>query len=352
MHKIHFVTMFLLLVSLFCRSSEANGKPRADIVVALDGSGDFKSIEAAIDSVRDQRDQRTVIYIENGVYDTEKLIVPASKQNIILIGEDRGKTVIRYHVYNCGCDEALNGMCPPESVKLWEGDNIRTAATLTIKGKGFRAENLTIENTAGPGGQAQAITVQADKTVFVNCDLKSYQDTIYLWSRGCRTYFKDCLVVGRTDYIYGSGIGYFDKCEISSWGGGWVTAPATPKEQKYGFVFYQCDITYADDSPRDGDDGHPFRLGRPWHEYPKVAWIGCDMSEMVNPEGWGDTWRMEYAATSEDLQLYEYGNKGPGANMSKRAKWAGLRKLSKSEAREYTVRKVMAGEDGWDPVRD
>lgn len=340
--------VFLLL---FTTASVSMGR-KPDIVVAHDGSGDFKSIQAAIDSVRDERDRPTVIYLKKGIYDQEKLIVPASKQNITLIGEDREKTVIRYHIHNCGCDEAVNGMCPPEAVKRWKGDTIRTAATLTIKGSGFRAGNLTIENTAGPVGQAQAVTVQADKTVFVNCDLKSYQDTIYLWSAGCRTYFKNCLVVGRTDYIYGAGVGYFEECEIRSWGGGWITAPATPKEQEYGFVFYKCDITYADESPRNGDDGQPFRMGRPWHRYPKVAWIYCEMSEMLHPEGWGDIWRMDYAATSEDLHLYEYGNKGKGADMDDRADWAGLCELPKSEVRNYTVRKVMSGDDGWDPTDD
>ncbi len=341
-----------VLFFLFACVALSLGRTEPDIVVSLDGRGDFKSIQAAIDAVPDNRDKRTIIFLKKGFYDEEKLIVPKNKRNILLLGEDRERTVIRYHVHNCGCEEAVNGMCPPDSVKKWEGDNIRTAATLTIKGEGFRAENLTIENTAGPTGQAQAITVQADKTVFRNCDLKSYQDSIYLWSAGCRTYFKNCLVVGRTDYIYGAGIGYFDECEIRSWGGGWITAPATPKDQEYGFVFYRCDITYDDHSPRDGDDGRPFRMGRPWHEYPKVAWIECEMSGMLHPEGWGDTWRMDYSATSQDLHLYEYGNKGRGADMDGRAEWAGLRELTKSEAQDYTVRKVLSGDDHWDPLDD
>ena len=339
----------LLSVLLACAAvSQARTEP--DSVVALDGSGDFKSIQAAIDAVPDHRDRRTIIYLKAGIYDQEKLIIPESKQNITLIGEDRERTRIRYHIHNCSCDEALNGMCPPESVKLWNGPTIRTAATLTIRGAGFRADNLTIENTAGPVGQAQAITVQADRTAFINCNLESYQDTIYLWTDGCRTYFRQCLVVGRTDYIYGSGIGYFDECEIRSWGGGWITAPATPRDQAYGFVFYKCDITYAGDSPREGDDGRPFRLGRPWHEYPRVAFIYCAMSEKIHPEGWGDTWRMDYAATSDELHLYEYGNKGRGADMKGRAEWAGLRELKESEVGHYSVNNVLGGDDGWNPL--
>jgi pectin methylesterase-like acyl-CoA thioesterase len=219
-------------------------------------------------------------------------------------------------------------------------------------GDGFRAENMTIENTAGPVGQAQAITVRADKCVFINVDLYGYQDTMYFWSDGKRSYFEGCLVVGRTDYIYGSGTVYFQSCEIRSWGGGWITAPSTYKNQPYGFVFNDCDITYAPNSPRGGDDGELFRFGRPWHEYPKVAWLNCEMTEMINPQGWGDTWNMDYAATSPDLHLYEYKNTGAGANMDQRANWAGIKQLTDEKALEYTVQIVMGGTDNWDPTAE
>lgn len=320
---------------------------QADMVVALDGTGDFTSIQAAIDAVPSNDTRTTVIYIRRGLYDTEKLIVPADRKNVTLIGESREETVISYHIYDCA-----SGKCPAEDAALWTGDNIRTSATLTILGDGFRAENMTIQNTAGPVGQAQAVTVRADRCVFIHVDFYGYQDTMYFWSDGNRSYFKECLVVGRTDYIYGSGTVYFDACEIRSWGGGWITAPSTAQDQPYGFVFSQCDITYADNSPRGGDDGQFIRLGRPWHNYPKVAWLNCVLTGMIHPEGWGDTWNMDYAASSEDLHLYEYNNTGEGADMSNRANWAGLGSLSETEALEYTVQKVLGGTDNWDPAAE
>lgn len=320
----------------------------ADIVVALDGTGDFIKIQDAIDAVpSNQTDRSTVIFIKNGLYDTEKLIVTSDKINVTLIGESRDQTIISYHIYDCD-----GGKCPAEDAALWSGDNIRTSATLTIQGKGFRAENMTIQNTAGPVGQAQALTIRVDKCVFINCDIKGYQDTIYFWQDGTRSYFKGCLVVGRTDYIYGDGIVFFDACEIRSWGGGWITAPSTPQSQAYGFVFSNCDITYATDSPRNGDDGGSVRFGRPWHEYPKVAWLNCAMTEKINPEGWGDTWNMSYASTSTDLHLYEYNNTGAGADMSGRAAWAGIKALNETEAAEYTAAKVLNGSDGWAPYEE
>lgn len=340
--------LFLLFFAFCTTALRAGDNPvNADIVVAADGSGDFTTLQAAIDAAPSNSDRRTVIYIKRGLYNTEKLIVPADKINLTLIGESREETVISYHIYDCS-----QGKCPVEDAALWTGDNIRTSATLTIMADGFRAENMTIQNTAGPVGQAQAITVRGDKCVFINVDFYGYQDTMYFWSDGKRSYFEGCLVVGRTDYIYGSGTVFFQSCEIRSWGGGWITAPSTGQNQPYGFVFNECDITYALNSPRGGDDGELVRLGRPWHNYPKVAWLRCNMTEMIHPQGWGDQWNMNYAPTSPDLHLYEYKNTGPGADMSQRANWAGLREITDEEAQDYTVQKVMAGTDGWDPTAE
>lgn len=342
--------LVLFLSFYFCFQSVMG--IQADIVVAADGTGDFTKIQDAINAVpSNQKDRRTVIYLKNGLYDTEKLLVPSDKQNITLIGESRDQTIISYHIYDCA-NTASGNKCPAEDALKWVGDVIRTSATLTIAGEGFRAENLTIRNTAGPVGQALAITVTADKVAFINCNLLGYQDTIYLWTAGKRSYFQNCLVLGRTDYIYGAGIGYFQGCEIRSYGGGYITAPSTPKSQSYGFVFNDCDLTYTTGSPRAGDDGVKFRLGRPWHEYPKVTWLNCDITGMLNPQGWGDTWNMEYAATSTDLHLYEYNNTGPGADMSQRAGWVGLRALSQDEAQAYTRERVLNGSDAWSPWAD
>ncbi len=318
-----------------------------DIVVSLDGDGDYTSIQEAIDAVPDNSSSRTVIYIKDGTYNTEKLLIPEEKQNVTFLGESREGTIISYHIYDCD-----DGKCPTEDAALWDDELLETSATLTINADGFIAKDLTIENTAGAVGQAQAITVSADKVIFINCDLTGYQDTIYFWTTTGRSYFKNCLVVGRTDYIYGGGIAFFDECEIRSWGGGWITAPSTSEDLVYGFVFYSCDITYATGSPRDGDDGDTVALGRPWHNYPKVTWIYCDMTEYIDPEGWPTTWNMDYADTSEELHLYEYGNTGDGADMSERADWTGIRALTDDEAPDYEREVVLAGDDNWDPLDD
>ena len=348
MKKLHFfVLLFTGLIS-FNPSAAQSFSP--DIVVDINGTGNFTSIQAAFDAA--PAGTPTIIYVKRGLYDKEKLIVPANKTKITLIGESREETIISYDTYNCS--DGGDGMCPDAKVALWTSntDLVRTAATLTIMANDFRAENITIRNTAGPVGQAQALTLQADRNVFVNCDILGYQDTIYFWmAETSRAYFKSCVILGRTDYIYGRGVGFFNECEIRSYGGAWITAPSTEATQAYGFVFYKCNLTYQPNSPRNGDDGFKIKFGRPWHEYPKVAWLYCTMPAEIDPLGWGDKWNMTYADTDTRLHLYEWMNTGAGADMSGRANWAGLRAMTgQIEANLYEPKIVLAGSDNWDPT--
>lgn len=322
-------------------------KTKVDKVVSLDGTGDYKSIQEAIDAVEPNKNERTTILIKKGLYNTEKIIIPQEKTNITLMGESRENTILSYHIYDC--KDGFNNKCPAEDAKKWFGQTIRTSASVTIQGDGFRAENITFQNTAGAVGQALAVFITSDKNVFINCAFLGYQDTMLLGKDQTRSYFKDCLIVGRTDYIYGSGIGYFNSCEIRSYGGGWITAPSTPKNQEYGFVFYKCILTFSKNSPRPNDDNQLVSLGRPWHNYPKVTWIKCDMGAEINPLGWPTKWHMEYANTSEDLHLYEYKNYGIGSNVSQRAKWKGIQELNSKEAKKYSIKNVLKGNDNWLP---
>jgi len=350
MKKLNFFVLFIIGLLTFNQSFAQNFSP--DIVVDINGTGNFTTIQAAINAVPSNSTKKTIIYIKRGLYDKEKLIVPANKTNITLIGESREETIISYDIFNCA--DGGDGMCPDAKVALWASntDLIRTAATLTIMANDFKAENMTIQNTAGNVGQAQALTIQSDRNVFVNCNITGYQDTIYFWMPAtCRAYFESCMILGRTDYIYGGGIALFNKCEIRSYGGAWITAPSTDENQVYGFVFYKCNLTYQPNSPRVGDDGAKIKFGRPWHNYPKVSWLYCTMPAEIDPLGWGDKWSMDYSDTDTRLKLYEWMNTGPGANMSGRANWAGLRAMAdQNEANLYEPKIVLAGSDNWDPT--
>lgn len=350
MNLIKKTAFFIITLSISNAVFAQKFKP--DIVVDSKGSGNFTSIQAAFNAVPENSLKETIIYLKNGLYNQEKLIVPTNKTHITLIGESREKTIISYNTYNC--KDGGDGMCPDDKVALWvaNSDLIRTAATLTIIANDFTAKNITIENTAGNVGQAQALTIKSDRSIFINCNLTGYQDTIYFWMPAKnRSYFESCMILGRTDYIYGGGIAFFNKCEIRSYGGAWITAPSTGEDQVYGFVFYKCKLTYQPNSPRATDDGSKIKFGRPWHNYPKVSWLYCKMPAEIDPLGWGDKWRMTYSDTDTRLGLYEWKNTGPGADMSGRATWAGLRALKdQKEADSYDPKIVLAGTDNWDPL--
>lgn len=350
MKKLNFFVLLFIGLLSFNQSIAQSFSP--DIVVDINGTGQFTTLQAAFDAVPSNSTKETIIYVKRGLYNQEKLIIPANKPHITLIGESREETIISYDTYNCA--DGGDGMCPDAKVALWasNSDLVRTAATLTIIGTDFKAENITIQNTAGNVGQAQALTIQSDRNIFINCNITGYQDTIYFWMPATsRAYFESCMILGRTDYIYGGGIAFFNKCEIRSYGGAWITAPSTGADQVYGFVFYKCNLTYQPNSPRVGDDGAKIKFGRPWHNYPKVSWLYCTMPAEIDPLGWGDKWGMDYSDTDTRLHLYEWMNTGPGADMSGRANWAGLRAMTdQNEANLYEAKIVLAGSDNWDPT--
>ncbi|RXK83643.1 pectinesterase family protein [Filimonas effusa] len=342
----------LLFVAVLLIASLSVFAAKQKIVVAQDGSGQYTTVQSAIDASPSNSAEQTVIYIKNGLYDQEKLIIPADKRNLKLVGESREKTIISYAIFDCNSPASAN-KCPDSLWVKWKhnSDLIRTSATLTILADSCILENLSIKNTAGPVGQALALTLRGDKIIFRNCNITGYQDTILMAADGKRNYFYNCYVLGRTDYIYGGGIGFFDNCEIASYGGGWITAPSTPEKQLYGFVFDKCRFSFASGSPRKGDDGSLVAIGRPWHNYPKVAILNSDLGDRIDPRGWPTTWRMDYASESDKLHLFEYNNTGKSADFSQRAPWKGMKQLSRQEAEAYSVESVLKGNDNWKPTR-
>src|SRR5690606_3636718 len=202
-----------------------------DMIVAQDGSGDFTTIQAAIDAAKAYPDAQVLIYIKNGVY-KEKVQVYSWNTKLSLIGEDRDKTVITYDDYF-------------DKIGLGRNSTFHTY-TLQVRGNDFYAENLTIENSAGPVGQAVALHVEADRTVFVNCRFIGNQDTVFAAGEGTRQYFKDCYIEGTTDYIIGSATAVFDECEIHSKANSYITAASTPEGEAYGFVFLNAHLTASE----------------------------------------------------------------------------------------------------------
>lgn len=290
-------------------------------VVALDGTGDFTSVQDAINAAPDYCKQSgTTIFIKKGVY-KEKLTIPKNKQKLYFLGEDAESTIITWNDY------ALKHGST--------GFEMGTSATSTIflYADDCLFENLTIENSSGSGkhiAQACAITVDGDRVAFVNCKFIANQDTIYTYSGGLKQYYKNCWIEGTTDFIFGASICYFDSCTILSKLNSYVTAASTPKGQKYGYVFNNCKLIHS-----DGVD--KVYLGRPWRPYAKTVFINCELGDHIRPEGWHN-WNKKYA---EKTCFYaEYGSYGPGAYTKKdRVRWS--HQIKKSKLKDYTIDKVL-----------
>jgi pectinesterase len=293
-----------------------------EIVVATDGSGQFKSVQEAIMSVPAATAKSPVIIrIKPGTY-RELIYLQREKRFFRLIGEDAARTVLTYNLNAnlAGTDGKPIG-------------TFRTPST-QIDADDFVAENLTFENSAGPVGQALAVRVDGDRAVFRNCRFLGWQDTILL-NRG-RQYFENCYIQGHVDFIFGAATAWFERCDIHALRDGYITAASTPADVAFGFVFSGGTIT--------GAPNVKTYLGRPWRAHASVTFLNTQMSEVVRPEGWHN-WN--FPEREQTARYAEFGSTRPGANSQTRVRWA--KQLSKSEARTITIRKVLSGTDRWNP---
>lgn len=294
-----------------------------DFVVAQDGTGNFLTVQDAIDAVPAFRKKITRIYIKKGTY-KEKIIVAQCKQNIAIYGEDG--TVLTYDDY------------ASKPNVFGENKGTSGSSSIYIYASDFYAENITFDNSSGPVGQAVACFVAGDRVHFYKCRFTGFQDTLYTWGRNSRQYYEECYVEGTVDFIFGASTAVFDRCVIHSKSPGYVTAPSTSRDTRYGYLFYRCRLT-----AEPGLDGKVY-LSRPWRPYGQTVYAECFLGSHINAEGWNN-WGSE---SNEQTAFYaEYQNEGPGADISKRVKWG--RQLP--NLRGYTVADVLAGHDNWTPRR-
>lgn len=308
-----------MLITLSVKAADYN------FVVAQDGSGDFTTVQAAINAVPDYRKAGpTRIYIKKGMY-KEKIVIAESKQNVQLIGEDGA--VLTYDDY------------AQKPNIFGEGKGTSGSGSIYIFGPDFMAENITFENTSGPVGQAVACHVAGDRAVFRRCRFLGFQDTLYTFGENTREYYEDCYIEGTVDFIFGKATAVFNRCELrSKRTGGFLTAPATPQGSNYGYVFYDCKLT-AD----EGVEAGSVWLSRPWRPYGKTVFIRCEMGQHIRPEGWNN-----WGKTDNERTAYyaEYQCYGKGADTSRRVAWSHQLK----DANAYVMTNILKGADGWNPL--
>ena len=295
-------------------------------MVAQDGSGNYKTIQEAVNAVRDHSELKAVIRIKKGIY-KEKLVIPAWKKNISLIGESKEETIITNADYS-GKD--LQGKDFTQNSKF----STYTSYTVLVQANDCSLQNLTIENTAGRVGQAVALATEADRIDVRNCNILGNQDTLYT-SKDGRNYFKDCFISGTTDFIFGEATVVFQNCTIKSLSDSYITAASTTKAQAFGYVFFNCKLTASDEATK-------VYLGRPWRPYCKTVFIDTEMGNHILKQGW-DPWKGDNMfPEKEKTTLYaEYNSSGEGASPKTRVAWS--KQLSKSERQKYTLQNIFSG---------
>ncbi|MFI6963038.1 pectinesterase family protein [Streptomyces sp. NPDC050255] len=284
------------------------------LTVAKDGSGQYSSVQAAVNAVPAGNTARTVIAIAPGTY-RELVKIPSTKQNVTLqgTGPSRKSTVIVY-------DNASGTQKPDGSGTYGTGGS----ATVAAEGDGFQARNLTIANDFDEaahqdmsGLQAVALRTAADKVFLDSIITEGDQDTLLLDTaakdRLGRVYMKNSYVVGNVDFIFGRASAVIDASVITlkkRWNGssaGYVTAPSTAAGRK-GFLINNSTV--------NGDvSASTFYLGRPWHAGgdatldPMTTVRDSTLSAAIRPAPWTDMSGFSW----KDDRFAEYRNDGPGA---------------------------------------
>lgn len=316
--------------------STASNAPRIfDVIVDKSGNGNFTSIQAAINSITDAS-KRTLIFVRRGIYQ-EKLVIPAGKNNISLIGENVDNTVITWNE------------CSSTATPAPGTDN---SFTMQVAGDDFYAENLTIRNDydythrVDANKQAVALMNRGDKQVFKNCKFISYQDTHYLKDENKRQYFANCMIQGNIDFIFGSGTAFFESCAIKCIDRASYITAASTTPQEFGFVFKNCTIEAA-----QAKFSNSFYLGRPWGQDCKTVFLDTKMQAgLIQPKGWS-----EWNGTINHLSAFyaEYNSMnmdGSAIDLTKRVAWA--KQLTDLEAARYNQDNAFnfASAGSWNPL--
>jgi polygalacturonase len=309
--------------------------------VAADGTGDYYSIQRALDMA--PKSGGAVLSISPGVY---REVITVDKPNITIrsANSDASKTVV--------VDDRSAGQ---------NGGTLHSA-TVNVTGDNFFAENITFQNDfnrtheqTSQGSQALAIFVTGDRAIFHNVHLLGNQDTVYLGSRNCtqdsqgctptRQYFSDCYVEGNVDFIFGDSKAVFENCEIHSTphNGGYLTAQSKHyPDQDSGFVIDHSKLT-AD----PGVVGNVF-LGRPWRPYATVIYMHTWMGDKIDPAGWRE-WHPGETHSLDTVYYAEFDSSGPGANHDQRDPHTHF--LTPDEAKKYEPSVFLRGSDNWDPTK-
>ncbi|KAG0460763.1 hypothetical protein HPP92_021060 [Vanilla planifolia] len=304
------------------------------VTVAKDGSGNFSSVTDAVAYASENPPPPCgylKIHIKAGVYE-ENVIVPKSLPGIILHGAGHRRTIIT------------------GNRSVADGYTTYQTATLAVSGGRFIAAGIAVMNTAGPEKmQAVAVRNSADCSVFYNCRLEGFQDTLYAHSR--RQLYVSCDIRGTVDFIFGRAAAVFQNCTI-------VVRRPLPRQTntitaqgkecprfRSGFSIHLSRVLPSKDL-MDGrlNNNISTYLGRPWRNYSAVVVMQSYIDGFLEPRGW-----LAWGNQTPPSTVYygEFENYGDGAETDGRVRWEGYKKnMGRTEAEMFTVAELIAG-DSW-----
>ncbi|CAN8267839.1 unnamed protein product [Cochlearia groenlandica] len=297
------------------------GKIKATHVVAKDGSGQFKTINEAVNACPEKNPGRCIIHIKAGVYN-EQVRILKKKNNIFMFGDGATQTIITFD----------------KSVALSPGTTTSLSGTVQVESEGFMAKWIGFKNTAGPlGHQAVAFRVNGDRAVIFNCRFDAYQDTLYV--NNGRQFYRNIVVSGTVDFIFGKSATVIQNSLILVRKGNpgqsnYVTADGNEKgtSMKIGIVLHNCRIMADKDLEPEKKTIKSY-LGRPWKPYATTVVIGTEIGDVIQPVGWTE-WKGEQF--HKTCKYIEFNNRGPGSITTARAPFAKVAK-SAAEVEGYTV---------------
>lgn len=298
---------------------------QAENVISVDlkkGKGNFHSVQDAVDSISKGNNQRTTIQIAAGVY-KEKVKIPRDKPYITFQGAGKDVTKITWH------DTAKKSKSTFRS------------ATVAVMADNFIAKDLAFENAAPsptPGqvrAQAVAFQISGDRSAFYDCAFYGAQDTLY--DHKGRHYFKNCLIQGSIDFIFGDGLSLYEGCQlhtISTSAGSLTAQKRKSSTEDTGFSFLNCSVSGS---------GIVY-LGRAWGAYSRVVYIDTYIDDIILPGGWYN-WGIK---SREKTVFYgQYKCFGPGANLNNKVAWS--HELTEAQAAPFMSLSFIDGQS-WLPT--
>lgn len=271
------------------------------LTVSADGSGDFNTVQGALDFVPDRSKRQITIFVRNGLY--QEIVYVRNKENITLLGESQDKTIVRYHNNEVFNPHPANIRTNPEKGTFPS----RRAAVAIDNCNDFHIVKMTLQTTAP--GQSEGLLINGERNILSNVTVIGGGDA--LQANG-RIYAADSTIIGTGDTILGRGTLFCERCTIKSTR---VMMWTRNKKENHGNVFKDSTFVGTDApttiarAPQNGEFSYP---------YSEVVLLNSILTNIA-PEGWGD------ADKGGNVHFWEFNSRrsdGSPVDTSKRVAWS------------------------------